>query len=183
MNWFDLLLIAIVIVSFGWSLRQGFILELFYFLSFAGGLWVAFIFYPRVEQLLPELAAGEQVTRTFAFFALFVAVFLLLVIIGLICHNFVHFIRLGVLDRLFGGFLGLLRGLIIVAVVLIIVVAPQDSSPPDYLENSWLATPVVRLTGWSMGKLPSIFGQFYDDYVTPARSWVQERLEIREREN
>ncbi|GEM_PF-2236995 len=173
MNWFDWLLIIGVIFSTYWSFRQGFILELFYFLAFVLGLIIAFLFYPSFQPLVEIVFEGPDLAATLSFITVFILAGAVLVLLGLLCHNFVHFIKLGFFDRLAGALLGLIRGVIIVGVILVMLVAISGEERPNYVENSTISRPVVRVVTWTMDGIPYLFDDFGQDYIARAEEWLE----------
>ncbi len=173
MNWFDILLIVGIIFSTYWSFRQGFILELFYFLAFVIGLLIAFFFYPSFQPLVEIVFEASDLAATLSFITVFIIAAAVLVLLGLLCHNFVHFIKLGFFDRLAGALLGLLRGVIIVSLVVVMLVAIWGEDRPAYVENSIICRPVVRAVTWTMDGVPYLFDDFYQDYLERAEEWLE----------
>jgi len=173
MSWLDILLAAIILISTFWSFRRGFILELFYFLALVGGLFMAFLFYPWISPYLKTLLGGTDIGATVAFFLSFLMFGGALILLGLFLHNFVHLIRLGFVDRLLGAFFGFMKAVVGIAVVLVIVVAVEGQPTPDYLENSYLARPVVAVSMGVMNRVPLVFDGFKQDYGGRAEEWLQ----------
>jgi membrane protein required for colicin V production len=59
--------------------------------------------------------------QIFAFIIIFVVVFLVVSIGGRILSKVIHFTPLGIIDRILGGVLGLIKGLVICFVLLVVV--------------------------------------------------------------
>ncbi len=172
MNWLDVLIGAIVLVSSFWSLRRGFILELFYFLALVGGLIMSFLTYPWISPFLKSLLGGTDIGATTAFFLTFILFGGSLVLLGLFLHKFVHLIKLGFFDRLLGAAFGFMKAVVGIAVVLVILVAVEGEPTPGYLENSYLAQPVVAVSTGVMKRVPLVFDEFREDYGQRAEEWL-----------
>ncbi len=173
MTWIDFVFLGAVGLSTFWSFRQGFIMEVFYTLSVLLGLFCAFLFYPYFTPLLTGLLGGDDLGTTVAFGTVFLFSAILLVLLGLLCHNFVHFVKLGFFDRIAGGLLGFFRAVVAVAVVIVIVVAVSGKNKPKYIENSYFCQPVVEATNWTMNRVPYLFDRFKKDYGQRTKKWLK----------
>ncbi|MGM0381859.1 MAG: CvpA family protein [bacterium] len=173
MNWLDILIAVILFFSTFWSFRQGFILELFYFLALVGGLFFSFLFYPYLSPFLESLLGGADIGATVAFFFSFVLFGGGLVLLGLFIHKFIYLIRLGFLDRLLGALFGFLKAGLGIAVVLVMIVAIEGKPAPDYLDDSYFARPIVYISTGTMNKIPLVFDEFKEDYGKRAEEWLR----------
>lgn len=152
-------------------------MEVFYTLSVFLGLLGAFLFYPYFVPIFEKLLESPDLIATLAFGGVFLITAVLLVLLGLLCHNFVHFIKLGFFDRIAGALLGFLRAVIVLAVVIVIVVAVSGEQKPDYVSNSYFCEPVVQATNWTMERVPYIFTTFREDYGDRAEKWLEQLRE------
>jgi membrane protein required for colicin V production len=173
MNWLDYLIIAVLLVSTFWSFRRGFILELFCFLALVLGVLVAVIFYPIAAPLFGIFLSDPELINIFSFTSAFVFSATALYLIGLFLHKFIHFIKLGFIDRTLGAFMGFLRGLVIVVVILVSMVATSGSNPPAYLRRSAISKTLVSLSKNTMDKIPLVFNNVKQDYGPRLEKWLK----------
>ncbi len=118
--WVDYALITVVVLSALVSLFRGFVKEA---LSLAG--WIAsFLLATRFAESVAVSLSGwvehEQARQVLAYAAVFVAVLVLWAIISRLIVKLIRASALSGLDRVVGVFFGLLRGLVLVAVLVLL---------------------------------------------------------------
>lgn len=175
MNWLDFFILALLIGAFLWSFRQGFIMEVIYFISALGGLLGAFVLYPSLQPTAEIIAGSSQAAATLSFLTLFFLLTLTIIILGLVLHKFIYTIKLGLLDRLLGGLFGLAKVLMLLGVALVMFVGGRDKEPPDYVEDSLIAKPIITTTLRYPKRVPSLFENFHDDYGRRAMKWLRKK--------
>jgi membrane protein required for colicin V production len=130
-NELDWLLGGIVALSVMRGFWRGFLQALFALAGvFCGFAVAAGEYHPAVEWVLAQhWTRSPEVTGIACYLALFVGVMMLFAIAGSIARRTAHAIGLGLADRLLGGLLGLVRGLLIGATVVGVmgVLAPSSS--------------------------------------------------------
>ncbi|MFP4687579.1 MAG: CvpA family protein [bacterium] len=173
MNWLDFLIIAVLFLSSFWSFRRGFILELFLFISLIIGLLSAVIFYPQAAPLFENFLSGQQTINIFSFATMFIGTAAVCYICGLFIHKFIYFIKLGILDRLLGAFVGFLKALVVIVVLLVSIAATSAGQPPAYLKNSMFSRPLVAASKGTMDNIPLIFNNVKEDYGSQLEKWLE----------
>lgn len=177
MNWVDFVILGIIGASFAWSFRHGLIMELVYFLSIALGLLLAFILYPFITPLLVGIFESYDYASTVAFGSVFLMGAGVVAISGILFHKFIHFINLGVFDRILGGVFGFVKAVLLVSVVLVMITALYGKERPEYLAESSLSQPIIEKTNYAMKTIPPLFNQFIQDYGEDALKWIRESPE------
>jgi membrane protein required for colicin V production len=128
----DWVIVAVVVLSVAGAASAGFFQEVFGIAGLVFGyLLAAWQYRPLAQRFAPYLSSpwfGDMV----AFLAIFIAVMILAGIAGRITRWLMKEAGLSFVDRLLGGALGLLRGCLIVAVVLMGMAAFNPAS-------KWLA--------------------------------------------
>lgn len=153
--------IAIVILgSTIYSLIKGFIKELFLIVAIVVGVLVATKFYPVARDFLLPWVHNLTISTLIGFFLIFFLIAVLLVIIGNIVSKLVHFLKLGFLDRILGGVLGVLKGILICGIgcMLILAFIPRGE---DLLKDSVLAPRILSLTSRIFSLLPRTVWEKY----------------------
>lgn len=114
MNVLDIVLICILSLFFLIGLWRGLIKQLFSFIAIAGGIVVGFIFYNvAAEQILEYgLTDDKPVAAVLGFILIAVFYYILIQIIAWFLTKMIGKLQLGWANRLAGGFLGVLIGLI-----------------------------------------------------------------------
>lgn len=133
-DWIILLAILGFVVS---AIIAGFFQEAFGIAGLVCGYLLAAWQYHHVAAWLAHFMKAEWVAEIVAFLAIFVAVIVAAGIAGRIARWVMKKAGLSGLDRVLGAFLGLLRGGLTVAIVLVAMAAFTPSS--EWLEGSQLA--------------------------------------------
>jgi membrane protein required for colicin V production len=111
MAWIDVIIIIIVIGLIIHGIATGLIRSAFDI----AGIFFGYIF-------AVSYSATIRMPQIFAFIIIFAVVFLVVSIGGRILSKVIHFTPLGIIDRILGGVLGLIKGLVICFVLLVVVV-------------------------------------------------------------
>lgn len=147
MNWVDIAIIAVIVLSSLFGLWRGLVREVFSLVT-----WVAALIIARVYSAsLAPLFAGTLENETTRLVAAFVVLFLVTLIVGaLVNHllsNLLNIAGLKLADRLLGGVFGVVRGGIIV--MLFIYVLSGFVSTSRYWQESQLIPYGISMIEWS----------------------------------
>ena len=170
---FDAVAIVIVIVSTLMALARGFMREVMSIVGWIAAAVLAFMFAGQVEPLVKEIpVVGSFLTESceLAIIAAFAAVFALaLVVVSIFTPLFAGLIRassLGSVDSALGFLFGALRGVVLVAIALIVYEQVMVNDAIAMVEDSRSA---------------QIFGSFSEtlerQIPEDATGWVVERYE------
>jgi membrane protein required for colicin V production len=110
MAWIDIVIIIIVVGLIVHGIATGLIRSAFDI----AGIVFGYIF-------AVSYSATIRMPQIFAFLIIFIVVFLVVSIAGRIISKVVHITPLGIIDRILGGVIGLLKGLVICFVLLIAI--------------------------------------------------------------
>ncbi len=137
LNVVDYIIVGVVLTSTLISLVRGFIKELMSLVIWALGFWVAIKLYERVATILvPHIT--NPVIRQMVSFA---GIFFLVLIFGMLFNYLLTFIvtksGLSGADRLFGMFFGCARGILFVAVILLLI------SATSFVQDEWWKKSIV----------------------------------------
>lgn len=119
MNWLDIVIIIIVSISFFFGLKIGLMKNIFYLSSLIMGIFVASRSYSYGAKILGGVIQNPNLASMVSFIAIFFIIAGIIVLIGIMLKRFIHFIRLGWIDRFGGGLFGLLCGCIFVGISLL----------------------------------------------------------------
>lgn len=133
----DWVIVAVILLSIIQAASSGFFQEAFGIAGLVFGYMLAAWNYQRLAQQFAPHVKAVWLAEIAAFLIIFVAVMLLAGIAGRIARWVVKEAGLSFVDRLLGGALGLLRGSLLVAVVLMSLAAFIPGS--RWLEGSNLA--------------------------------------------
>jgi membrane protein required for colicin V production len=133
----DWVIVVVIIMSVIQAAISGFFHEAFGIAGLVFGYLLAAWNYQRLAARFAPHLKSEWVGEIAAFLIIFLAVVILSGIVGRITRHIVKEAGLGFFDRILGGALGLLRGSLMVAVVLMSMAAFTPTS--QALEGSELA--------------------------------------------
>ena len=155
-RWVDVAMVALLVVSVFTGLLRGLMFEL---LSLVG--WVAAYFAaqwaaPLLAPHLPVGRAGSAINDVLAFVCAFVVALVLWSILTRLLRLLVRASPLSVLDRLFGGAFGALRGVVVLLVVASVVgLTPARKSPAWRASQGavWLNEGLLTVKPWLPAEL------------------------------
>ena len=120
MNPFDIL----VSIIFGFCLIRGIfrglVKELSSIIGVITGYYAAYSYYPHVAKFLSKWVSVVDYSRLIGFLIIFIGVFLIISILGVIIKYLMSIAFLGWADRISGGIFGLIKGLLIASVLFIV---------------------------------------------------------------
>lgn len=111
--------------------------ELFSIAGVLGGLFAAAFFYPTAFKLLSGWMEFEQQLCLTIFLTLFGGIYMLVAVLGVIAIYLFHLRRAGWMSRAFGAGFGTLKGVLVVAVLLVPLVAFLP------INSAWIGESVV----------------------------------------
>lgn len=157
MNWVDLVVLAVVLVSGLVGVLRGLVREVLGIAAWIAAAWVASPYgaFPYVAPWVRKQVSDPGVGDIVAFGGVFlVALVVLWIVVGAI-SNRVRGSALGGLDRTFGLVFGLGRGAVLLAAAYILggFLSPSESWPPP-VQQARLLTPVYQGAEWLASQVP-----------------------------
>src|ERR1700761_1979649 len=140
MNWLDVLLALIVVISVISSFRKGLSREIIGLASVLLGLLLGLWFYGTAAIYLQPYFGSPLAAKLAGFFLVFTLVFLAGVFVRFVVGKFLRVTKLSIVDHLLGAGFGAARGLLIAVALLTGIMAfARDGRPPDAVTQSRLA--------------------------------------------
>ena len=131
---------AVIILAMAISATvKGFVVELFGKAAFVLGLLVAVMFYGKLYPFIVKWISVEFFAQAVAFILLFIATYLLVKIIQHIVGTLFKSDIMSGLNRAMGFLLGIIEGILIVAVILIVLNTQPWFDTTELLGNSFFA--------------------------------------------
>lgn len=156
LNWADFAIIFVVVISALISLSRGFIKEAISLVAWIVGFWMALHYYSLFAEALHPYIKSHSLASTISF----VVIFLVIVIFGAMFNYFFSLLLvktgLNGTDRVLGMVFGVARGVLLVAVVILLI------STTVYSQNSWWKSSVLiphfqPVIIWLKGLIPQKF--------------------------
>lgn len=168
-NWVDYTILGIVIFSALISLFRGFVREAISLIAWIAGLILALKYAPVLQSFIQNWSKSSSNLNDFSthwtasasicYFLAFVVIFLGVVIFGMIINYFVvklvSKVGLSFIDRLLGFVFGVARGVVIVAVLLLLVANYGTIKDNRALAGSKIAEQFKPLVSWMNNYLPT----------------------------
>ena len=149
MNWVDFVIIGIIAISAIVSFFRGFLREALSLLIWVVAIWMAVMFYPDVEPVIPqEWGLPATVRMALAGAAILLGVLIAGGIVTWALGSFLDKTGMSGTDRVVGVFFGGLRGIILVAIAIIIVGLVPAIADNSYWKQSRLVPQLQPLADW-----------------------------------
>jgi len=153
MIWVDFVLLGIIAISMLLSLWRGFVKEAVSLISWIAALWVAMLFFHDLSRWLARWIDTPSIRDVLGFVMLFIATVLLGGLSGHLIGQLVAKTGLSATDRALGMVFGIARGIVIVAVLVMLAgltAVPQD----PWWRESLLLAHFQDVAIWLKGFLP-----------------------------
>lgn len=147
MNFFDIALVAMVVLSCLSGLRTGLTRVIVHLASMLVALLAAFWCYGIVAAKLTPWITQPLVAQIAGFCVIFFGITILGSVLGAILAKLFEGIGLGWLDHLLGGAAGFLRGALLVAVTIAMIMAFTPLPAPAFLTDSKVAPYATAVSG------------------------------------
>ena len=130
MNLLDFVLATIIGYCLVRGIFRGLIKEISSIIGVLGGFYAAYSYYPHVTKLLSHWIANTGYANIVSCLILFIGLYLLISIIGVLIKYLMNIVFLGWTDRVCGLIFGSLKGLLIVSVIVVMLTTflPKNSS-------------------------------------------------------
>ncbi len=122
-NWLDCILAAIVVASVVSAIMKGFVQELISLGSVLLGLGVAAFGYSRAAGWFDDITKSHEIALGLGFLVLFLGVVIVGALVGMVARKLIKTAGIQWFDRFLGGIFGLVRGVLVDAILLMVFVA------------------------------------------------------------
>lgn len=180
MNWLDIVLFLILLLSMVSAAQKGFSREVIgigaAIIGLISGIW----FYGLAGSFLLPYVSSPQIANFIGFFIVFTGCVILGVLVSAIVRRFVKTVGLSWFDRLMGSVFGLARGLLIgVAVITALVAfAPAVAADraPAAVAESRIAPYVIAGANFLVALAPrELKDSFHSHYAQLKSFWEQNK--------
>lgn len=153
-NWADIIIVAIVLFSALISLFRGFVREALSLVSWVLAFWFALSFCHPLSDLLTNYIKSPTLRIGAAFGGIFVVVLIACGIINYIISTLVDKTGLSGTDRLLGIVFGLIRGVLLVAALLLVARLTTPMADEEWWTGSTFIQYFDPVEGWLQGFIP-----------------------------
>lgn len=150
----DIVILAIVLLSALISLFRGFVREALSLVSWVLAFWFALNFSHQVADLLTDYIKSPTLRLGAAFGGIFVLVLIACAIINALISGVVERTGLSGTDRLLGVVFGMIRGILLVAALLLVAQLTTPMPQEDWWSGSGLIHYFDPVENWLQGFIP-----------------------------
>ena len=140
----DIFFTAVLLIATIRCVFRGFVKEILSVAALVGGIGLALLFNGALGLYLTENFGIEKWSRVIAFLGIFVIVYLIIKIFEGLIQRIIEKLHIERLDRALGFFLGILEGVIFVAVIIVIMQIQPFVSVEEVLSGSIIAGLIIR---------------------------------------
>ena len=167
LNWIDLALGGILVISALIGLMRGFVKEILSLIAWGVALYAAWMFaQPVAETYVSKFLSDSYIAYIAAFGGIFIGVLFLIGVVNLLISQVLKATGLGFLDRLLGLILGTVRGVLIGALIIFglkFMVGTPNQLP--MWRDSTLAPYFESMATWG-----------YEQLSPKVREWINQNL-------
>jgi membrane protein required for colicin V production len=172
MNWLDILLLVVILVSVVNSFLKGFarvaVSLLATIMAVVCGLW----FYGTAGGWLQEYVSSVQLANLCGFALVFVGILVLGALVGKLLSLLFKWTGLSWLDRLLGAGAGIVEGLLIATAIVMAVTAFSPKPPPRSVVESRIAPYVIGAARVMVSMAPrEVKDGFIESYDQVKKLW------------
>lgn len=158
MSWIDVAAIVVIVLSLLLGVMRGLVRELFSLTSWVLAGVIAVIYGPVAARYVPEILPGPLFTSVAGFLVVFVIALIVLGVVGLLVGRLIRAAGLGAGDRFLGGVFGILRGIIIMAIAVLVGGLTPMREEPSW-RHSMIVPPLESLVVAMRPYLPSAISE------------------------
>lgn len=153
MNPFDIVIIIILSYCLIRGLFRGLVKELSSIIGVLVGFYAAYSYYPLIAGLLSSWIQNTAYLNIISFLIIFICIFLVISILGIVIKYFLNIAFLGWMDRICGMGFGIVKAILIASILLVMLTAFLPKGDP-IIKTSILA-PHVMVISENMAKVIS----------------------------
>ena len=153
MSLFDIIVLAVVILFGVAGAKRGFVWEVLTIAGLIVGLWIPWSFRTQIVEFIAACFGSSRLqipATVIAFVIIFSAIYLAFSYLGFLLHKLLEKIFLGWIDHLLGAIIGLVKGVVIVAIVLVaLLISPWYEQGEVLIQKS-------KLLKWGKGQIEKV---------------------------
>ena len=156
----DYIILGIIALSAVISLVRGFVKEAFSLFIWISAFWLSWMFFRDLAALLIQWISLPSARLGISFALIMIVVLIIGGIIGYLLSKLVEHTGLSGTDRLLGVFFGVARGVVIVAILILLAgLTPVPEDP--WWKDSLLIGHFQEISVWLRDLLPEDIAQYF----------------------
>lgn len=172
LNWLDYALIFVVFVSVGSGLKVGMARIGIGLVATVAGFVLGSWFYRMAGAVFLKFISNVQLAHLLGFLVIFSAVLIVGALLGKLLAKIFKWVGLSFFDRLLGAAFGIVRGVVICAILLGVFVALSPKTPPAGVLNSHFAPYVIESSNVIVALTPrELKDAFQKSYEQVKKQW------------
>ncbi len=174
MNWIDILLLLVIGFSVLSGFTAGFARVGIGFIATLFGLFLGFWCYGIAAAYILDYVSSRAIANLIGFFVIFIGILLIGAVAGQLLAKLFKWIGLSWLDRLLGGCIGFVRGVVIAVALVTVLLAFAPSPPPRSVVNSRLMPYMLDASNILAALTPrEVKDAFRDTMEKVKRAWSE----------
>jgi membrane protein required for colicin V production len=153
MNPFDIVVVIILSYCLIRGLFRGLVKEISSIVGVLAGFYSAYSYYPLVAHRLDQWISNPAYLNILSFLLIFFLVFLIISILGVIIKYLMNITFMGWVDRICGAGFGIVKAILIAAILLVALTAFLPGNAPIIRES--LTAPHIMHISENMSKIVS----------------------------
>ncbi len=166
----DAVIVSSLIAPLVAGFARGLVREAISLAAWAAAFWLGMDMFSSLSISLSAYIESESIREIIAFSLVFAGLFAVIHFAGLVASKILSFTGLGIIDRLFGGLFGFMKGCLLASAIVILINASQLGENKLVRGSVLLPTAVV----W-IAKVSAFLPDDYSKYIKQA----QEALEVK----
>lgn len=160
-NTLDMFIMGAIAFSGLLGLYRGFTTSILSLLTWVIALWLPFKFTPEFSTFLPDTVESPTARAAIAAAGLFFGAFFMLSLIGWMLRKLMGVTGLSFADRLLGVGLGLVRGVVIVAILAMLATYSSSLPKERWWGESKLMPQVLRISNVIRNQMPESLSRLF----------------------
>jgi membrane protein required for colicin V production len=150
----DIFIVIVILLSFVYGWARGATKEIFSVLSWVGGIYLSISIFPFIKDITRSYITQGLIADFVSITGLFILFLTLLSILNYVCTNFIKKSILNATDKVLGGIFGILRGVLILAIMDFVVTQWFLTETPKLITNSQLRSSISKVSNFVLLILP-----------------------------
>lgn len=157
----DLVILIVIGVSGLFGLFRGFTTSVLSLFTWVIALWLPFKFTPEFSALLPDTVVSPTARTVVAAACLFFGAFVMLSLVSWLLRKILGATGLGFADRFLGLILGVVRGVLIVALAAMLASSSSSLPQETWWQEAKLLKPVLKISEVIRSQMPDSLSRLF----------------------